>query len=218
VIVAIDGPAGCGKSTIARMISAGLGFLYINSGNIYRAIAFDSAMKEISISDTEALIRAARTVSLNLDAVGGIWMSGKKLTSELRSSKVDAIVAQISAVPEIRDVVNAIVRRVAQGKDCIVEGRDMTTVVFPRAEAKFYLDASVQKRAKRRFDENSSGLPFEKILENIRMRDEIDKTKSVGALKIAPDAEYLDTSDLTIGQVYEKVYSKILHLREAHGE
>jgi cytidylate kinase len=99
-----------------------------------------------------------------------------------------------------------------------VEGRDMTTIVFPDAEAKFFIDASVEERAKRRFEQGSSSLSYGAILENIRMRDAIDRGKAFGALKIAEDALYLDTSGLTIEQVYEKVYSKILHLREEHGE
>ena len=93
----------------------------------------------------------------------------------------------------------------------------MTTVVFPDADAKFYLDASAEARARRRFDQKVSGASFEEIRDNISMRDEIDRSKSVGALKIAPDAEYLDSSHLTIQQVYDKVYGKILHLREHHG-
>jgi cytidylate kinase len=218
VIVAMDGPAGCGKSTIARMLSDKLGFIYINSGNFYRAISLAAIRKGIGLEHRQALIECASRLAIDCDSDGSTILEGEKVVAELRGAAVDAIVAQVSAVPEIRQIVNAIVRRIATSRDIVVEGRDMTTVVFPEAEAKFYLDASVEERASRRFEEHSSSMTYQEILANIKMRDEIDTTKKVGALKIAADALYLDTSGLTIEQVYEKVYSKILHLREAHGE
>lgn len=218
MIVALDGPAGCGKSTIAKLLSSRLGFVYINSGNLYRAISLSSISRKIGLEDEDSLILCASSVSIDCDPEGAILLDGKKVESELRTAAVDAIVAQVSAIPEIRNIVNAIVRRIASSRNAVVEGRDMTTVVFPDAEAKFYIDASVEERARRRFKQGSSAMSFLEILENIRMRDEIDRNKKIGALKIAPDALYLDTSGLTIEQVYEKVYSKILHLREAHGE
>ncbi|MHB0896232.1 MAG: (d)CMP kinase [Spirochaetales bacterium] len=218
MIIALDGPAGCGKSTIAKLLSSRLGFVYINSGSIYRAISLAAIRRNIGLGDESALINCAASVSIDCDVEGTIVLDGQKAVSELRSAAVDSIVAQVSAVPQIRSIVNSIVRKIAASKDAIVEGRDMTTVVFPDAEAKFYIDASVEERARRRFEQGASTMTREEILENIKMRDQIDKGKKVGALKIAADALYLDTSDLTIEQVYEKVYSKILHLREAHGE
>ena len=218
MIIALDGPAGCGKSTIAKLLSSRLGFVYINSGSIYRAISLVAIRRNLCLRDESALINCAASVSIDCDVDGTIVLDGQKVVSELRSAAVDSIVAQVSAIPQIRSIVNSIVRKIAASKDSIVEGRDMTTVVFPDAEAKFYIDATVEERARRRFEQGASTMTREEILENIKMRDQIDKGKKVGALKIAADALYLDTSDLTIEQVYEKVYSKILHLREAHGE
>lgn len=200
------------------MLSEKLGFVYINSGNIYRAISLAAIRLGIGLGEKQALIDCASRLSIDCDSDGTTILEGKKVSAELRGADVDAIVAQVSAVPEIRYIVNTIVRKIAYSRDAVVEGRDMTTVVFPDAEAKFYLDASVEQRARRRFEQASSPMTYEEILKNIKMRDEIDTTKKIGALKIAADALYLDTSDLTIEQVYEKVYSKILHLREAHGE
>ncbi len=218
MVVAIDGPAGCGKSTIARMVSDRLGFVYINSGNIYRAISLAAIRLGLSLENPEKITACAESARISFDPDGTLVLSGQRLAAELRSAEVDAIVSQVSAIVAVRNVVNAIVRKAASGSDIVVEGRDMTTVVFPDAEVKFYLDATVEERARRRFDEKSTSRPIVEILDNIKMRDAIDTTKPVGALKIAADAVYLDTSGLTIEQVYEKVNNKILHSREAHGE
>jgi cytidylate kinase len=216
MIVAIDGPAGSGKSSIARMVAKSLDFTYVNSGNIYRAMTLRAIGLGVGHEDSSALLSCARAARVEYRG-GRLFLDGADVEDKLHSAEVDAFVAQVSALPELRSIVNEIVRRVAGSTDAVVEGRDMTTVVFPEAQAKFYLDASVEARARRRFDQALSGASLEEIKRNIEMRDEIDRSKSVGALKIAPDAEYLDSSGLTIQEVYEKVYAKILHLREDHG-
>jgi cytidylate kinase len=216
MIVAIDGPAGSGKSTIARMVAEGLGFTYVNSGNIYRAMTLRSIRAGIDTGDAEAVLACSREARIEY-RTGRIFLDGRDAEPELHSAAVDALVAQLSAIPALRDIVNEHVRRIAGGSDAVVEGRDMATVVFPDADAKFYLDASVESRASRRHGQGLSESSLEDIRSNIEMRDVIDRAKSVGALKIAPDAEYLDSSHLTIQQVYDKVYGKILHLREHNG-
>jgi cytidylate kinase/small subunit ribosomal protein S1 len=216
MIVAIDGPAGTGKSTIARMVAEGLGFTYVNSGSIYRAMTLRALRHGVDAEDAEAIVACSRQARVEYRN-GRLFLDGEDAEAELRSSPVDALVAQQSAIPALREIVNELVRRISGSTDAVVEGRDMTTVVFPDADAKFYLDASVDARAKRRFDQGASDASLGDIRRNIEMRDTIDRSKSVGALKIAPDAEYLDSSHLTIQQVYDKVYGKILHLREHHG-
>jgi cytidylate kinase len=216
MIVAIDGPAGSGKSTIARMVAEGLGFTYVNSGNIYRAMTLLVLREGVAPSDSAAVVAAARGARIEYEG-GRLHLDGSDVEADLHGAKVDALVAQLSAIPELRSIVNEHVRRIAGSRDAVVEGRDMTTVVFPDAQAKFFLDASAQARAKRRFDQGVSGASLEEISANIAMRDEIDRSKSVGALKIAADAFYLDSSHLTLQEVYDKVYGKILHLREDHG-
>jgi cytidylate kinase len=210
MIIAIDGPAGSGKSTIARKVAEALGFVYVNSGNIYRAITLGSLNHGIGLSEKDRLLAWARGASIEYQGKE-LHLEGHNVDAELHSSRVDALVAQLSAIPEIRDVVNAHVKRIAHGTDAVVEGRDMTTVVFPDADYKFFLDASVESRAQRRFHQGCSDEPLDEIRKNIEMRDNIDRNKSVGALKIAAEAFYLDSSDLTIDQVYDKVYGKILH-------
>jgi len=216
MIVAIDGPAGSGKSTIARMLAEGLGFNYVNSGSIYRAMTLRTLRRRVDPSDIEAVIACSRQARIEYRA-GRLWLDGADSEAELRSASVDANVAQLSAIPKLREIVNTLVRSIAGAADSVVEGRDMTTVVFPEADAKFYLDASADSRAERRHGQGHSEASLGDIKHNIEMRDAIDRSKSVGALKIAPDAEYLDSSHLTIQQVYDTVYGKILHLREYHG-
>jgi cytidylate kinase len=216
MIVAIDGPAGTGKSTIARLVADGLGFTYVNSGSIYRAMTLRVIRNCVNTEDTEKVVACSRQANVEYKN-RRLILDGVDVESDLRTSTVDANVAQLSAIPALRAIVNGWVRRITESTDAVVEGRDMTTVVFPEAEAKFYLDASVDARAKRRFDQGASDASLSDVRSNIEMRDFIDSTKSVGTLKIAPDAVYLDSSYLTIQQVYDKIYGKILQLREHHG-
>lgn len=216
MIIAIDGPAGSGKSTIARMVAEGLGFTYVNSGSIYRAMTLRAIRHGVAEKNVDAILACSRQATIEYRR-GRLFLDGLDSETELRSRSVDSLVAQLSAIPELREIVNEIVRRIAGSTDAVVEGRDMTTVVFPEADAKFYLDASVDARARRRHGQGVSEASLDEIRQNISMRDDIDRSKSVGALKIAQDAEYLDSSHLTIQQVYDKVYGKILHLREYHG-
>ena len=198
------------------MLAESLGFSYVNSGNIYRAMTLLVLKDGIDIRNTGAVIMCSLHAKIEYRE-GRLFLDGEDVEAQLRSSQVDAVVAQLSAIPKLREIVNAIVRRVAGSTDAVVEGRDMATVVFPDAEAKFYLDASIAARATRRHEQGASATSLDEIKRNIAMRDDIDKAKSVGALRIAPDAEYLDSSHLTIQEVYDKVYGKILQLRECHG-
>ena len=216
MIVAIDGPAGSGKSTIARMVAEGLGFTYVNSGSVYRAMTLRALRLGLDPKDAEAIIACSRKARIEYSG-GRLRLDGADAEAELRSREVDSLVAQLSAIPKLREIVNAHVRAIAGSTDAVVEGRDMTTVVFPDADAKFYLDASAEARAARRFGQGLTGSSMEEIRKNIEMRDSIDRAKSVGSLRIAPDAEYIDSSHLTIQEVYDKVYGKILQLREDHG-
>ena len=216
MVIAIDGPAGSGKSTIARKVAEALGFTYVNSGNLYRALTLRILRRNISASDADALLQCASEARIEY-RMGRLFLDGADEEDSLHSAEVDALVAQISAIPPLRDIVNAQVRAIAGSMDAVVEGRDITTVVFPDAKMKFFLDASPEARARRRFDQGVSKASLEDIRHNIEMRDAIDRNKSVGALKIAPDAVYLDSSHLTIQEVYEKVYAKILLIREDHG-
>ncbi len=216
MIIAFDGPAGSGKSTVARMVAESLGYTYVNSGNLYRAMTLRVLDRGIAPGALAEVTSCAREAQIDYQG-GRLFLDGRDTEDLLHSARVDALVAQISAIPELRTIVNEHVCRIADDLDAVVEGRDMTTVVFPEAQVKFFLDASPEARARRRFAQGVSGASLEEITANIEMRDAIDRSKSVGSLRIADDAVYLDSSHLTLQDVYEKVYAKILHLRELYG-
>ena len=208
MIVALDGPAGVGKSTIASVLAEKAGFFYLNSGNFYREVTLSVIKNNIDPSDKEAIINNSCNISIRLTD-GRIHLDGTDVEDELHNDRVDQYVAQHSAIVEIRKIVTEALRAAASNYDVVAEGRDITTVVFPDAEIKFYLDASIDVRAERRFDQGTSSQRLDELKESIRKRDEIDKNKPVGSLKLTDDAVYLDTSDLTIDEVCEKVLDKI---------
>ncbi len=208
MVVAIDGPAGCGKSTVAKILAERLHLTFLNSGSFYRGITLALLRAGIDLKDEQKVLDFAR--GLNLDYVNShLFLEGEDVEDLLHTDQVDAHAAQVSAIVPLRHIVNEKIREVTKSLSIVCEGRDMTTVVFPNAEHKFYLDASIDVQAQRRFDQGVSDLSLEEIKESIRKRDEIDKNKAEGALKIAPDALYIDTSHLTIEEVCEIMTRKI---------
>ena len=208
MVVAIDGPAGCGKSTIAKIIADKLNITFLNSGSFYRGITLSLLRSGIDLENHQEIIAHAQ--KLDIDYVNSrLVINGEDVEDSLHTDRVDAHTAQVSSIIPLRHIVNEKIRHITKSLSIICEGRDMTTVVFPDAEHKFYLDASIDVQALRRFKQGVSNLSLEEIKEGIRKRDEIDKAKAEGALKIAPDATYIDTSDLTIEQVCEIIIRKI---------
>ena len=208
MVVAIDGPAGCGKSTIAKIIADKLNITFLNSGSFYRGITLSLLRSGIDLENHQEIIAHAQ--KLDIDYVNSrLVINGEDVEDSLHTDQVDAHTAQVSSIIPLRHIVNEKIRHITKSLSIICEGRDMTTVVFPDAEHKFYLDASIDVQALRRFKQVVSNLSLEEIKEGIRKRDEIDKAKAEGALKIAPDATYIDTSDLTIEQVCEIIIRKI---------
>lgn len=214
MVVAIDGPAGVGKSTIAKMIAQECNFYYLNSGSFYRAYTYLHILHGKDPLDFPSVLETAKLVALSIED-GRICVQGEDIEDKLHTSDVDRFVAKISAYPPLREHVNEQLRRIARDMDVVVEGRDITTVVFPDAQLKCYFDAKPEVRAERRFKQHPDGQDFETVLKEIKERDHIDRTKPVGALQVAEGALYIDTSYLTMGQVCEKVLSAIFALRRS---
>ena len=208
MIIALDGPAGVGKSTIAKKIAEKSGFFYLNSGNFYRAVTLSAIKKNLELTDKTAITDNAKNISIEIKDKK-LHLDGINVETQLHTDAVDKWVATHSAIIDVRSIVTDALRKTASGMDVVVEGRDISTVVFPDADFKFYMDASIEVRAGRRYKQGTSSQSLEELINSIRERDEIDKNKPVGSLKLAEDAIYLDTSDLTIDEVCEKVLHKI---------
>ena len=210
-IIAIDGPAGSGKGTLAKALAKKLNFVNIDTGATYRAVALKTIKENINITDKKKIIALTKKIKIDLLADGTVLLDGMDVTKDIRSKEVTDIVSPISSIPEVREILVDIQRKIAKGKDVVMEGRDITTVVFPNAQYKFYLDATIETRAKRRYAENlEKGIDttYEEVLENIKARDYNDMHKEVGALKRTEEQIYIDTTNLTIDEevaIIEKV-------------
>ena len=209
MVIAIDGPAGSGKSTIAKLLAERLGFTYLNSGNLYRAITLGCLRNNISPTDKDAALNYAKKAAINYKD-GTVHLDGENVEPCLHTDEIDRYTPALSAIVPVRHVLNDLLRKIAEGLNVVVEGRDMTSVVFPNAEYRFYLDASVEERAKRLHEQGVSKLSLEEIQEAIKQRDEIDKHKEEGSLKITEGVCVFDTSLLTIEEVYDRLVKNIM--------
>ena len=220
-IVAIDGPAGTGKGTITKLIAKELGFVNIDTGAMYRCATLQTLRQGITnIEEKEKIIQITQNIDIKMKSEAGeqqIYLNDENVSKEIRSKEVSAFVSPVSSIPEVRKIMVDLQRKMAQNADVIMEGRDITTVVFPNANVKIYLDASVEERANRRFKQNQEkgiNMTYEEVLESIKNRDHYDMTRPVGALKIADDAIVIDTTSLSIEQVKEEVKQIILNKKE----
>jgi cytidylate kinase len=221
-IVAIDGTAGSGKSTTARGSAKVLGFYYLNTGAMYRAMTYKIFKEKIDINNIKELqeLLSRTTIEFKLSNSGksSILLDNNDVTKYIRTPKVDSMVSLVSAIPIVREKMVKEQRRIAQDRNIVVEGRDIGSVVFPNADLKFFLDCSLEKRASRRKKElNQQGdkIGSQVVENNLAERDQIDSTRKVSPLKQLPDAVYLDTSDLTIEQEIQFVVQTV---REKLGE
>lgn len=218
-IVAIDGPAGTGKGTITKLISKELGLVNIDTGATYRCVALYAIRNNIKLEEQEKIISSLENIEIDMQNENGeqkIYLNGEDVSKEIRSKEVSQTVSQVASIKEVRYKMVEVQRKLAEGKDVIMEGRDITTVVFPEANVKIYMDADEKERAQRRYkemQEKGIQMTYEEVLKNIQIRDKNDKEKEVGALKIAEDAIYLDTTGLTIEEVKDKILNIIEQVR-----
>ena len=210
MIIAIDGPAGSGKGAIAKMIDEKLGFTRIDTGAMYRCVALKMLRNDIKMEDIENIQRMLNDTKIELIKKNGeliIYLDGEDVSKLIRTPEVNAVVSPVSSVKEIRIKMVDLQRAMKNvANDIVMEGRDITTVVFPDADLKVYLTADLNERAKRRYlelKESNADISYEEVYENIKFRDENDKNKEMGALKIAEDAVIIDNTNLNIEETFE---------------
>jgi len=200
MIVAIDGPAGAGKSTVARALAERLGFRYLDTGAMYRAITWLGMQRGMDLSAADELATVARTEPVTFDDEGRVWIAGTDVTSSIRGTRIDRMVPVVAAHPAVREVMRERQRQLGQEGDVVIEGRDIGTVVAPNAEVKVYLVADRGERAKRRMAERP-GIGADALATDLRARDEKDAAR----MQPAEDATEIDTTNLEVEQVVEQI-------------
>ncbi len=221
IVVAIDGPAGAGKSTIARALAERLGFLFIDTGAMYRAVALWAIRTGTAFDDMHRLDQLAREARIEFgDGSKRVFLNGAEVTEEIRGPGMADAASKVSTIPSVRRALVELQRNLATQNSVVMEGRDIGTVVFPAAEVKIFLDARPDVRAKRRLaDLQAKGLEVaaEELEKEIAERDRRDRTRAEAPLMQAPDATYLDSSDLSIEEVQEEIL-KIIRARVSNGK
>ena len=209
--IAIDGPAGAGKSTIARAAARSLGFLYVDTGAMYRAIALHLLRNHVEADQTERIKELLADMTIRISYSGGeqqIILNDENVTSQLRQEEVGNMASKSSANPKVREKLLQLLRDIARDNDVIMDGRDIGTFVLPNADVKVYLTASVEERAKRRYlelEEKGMDADMSKIEQDIRTRDFQDMNRSIAPLKQAEDAVVIDSSQMSIPEVMDRI-------------
>lgn len=214
-VIAIDGPAAAGKSTVGRLVASHLGYPFLDTGAIYRAVTWAALHHGVDLSDEAALSELASSITIDVgppapDSIEpcAIFVDGEDITRQLRRPEVEAAVSLVSRVKGVRKALLKVQRDLAGRNNVVMAGRDIGTVVLPEADLKVYLDASVEERARRRFEELSAlglDVTLEGVLRDLERRDRIDSERSISPLRAAADALPIDTDGLTLEQVVQRV-------------
>lgn len=216
-VIAIDGPAGAGKGTITKQLAEKLGFINIDTGAMFRCVTLNMLQKKIGMEDETGIQKLLEKIEINMKENGTIFLNGKEVTKEIRENEVNNFVSPVSVIPIVREKLLELQRKMAEGKNVIMEGRDIGTVVFPNADLKIYLDATPEERAKRRVKQNEEkGIicSYEEVLQGIMDRDKRDSSREVAPLKRAQDAIYIDSSDMSIKEVVVRIMELVEEKRK----
>jgi len=215
-VIAIDGPSGAGKSSVSRLVGQKLGFLHVDSGALYRIMTWQCLAKDVDTSDPAAIAALAQTVEIECRPEGGAiayYVRGEAPGNRIRTPEINAHASQVATVKEVRDRITAILRGLTAQGDLVVEGRDITTAVFPDSPARFYLTASAEARARRRqkeeVEKGIANQSAESVKASLLARDQIDSTRKYAPLRKADGAVEIDSSDLTLDQVVETVLAAL---------
>ena len=213
--IAIDGPAASGKSTVGKQVADALGYLFFDTGVMYRAVTWAALERNIPIEDQSALTQLAESVDIDVRPPSrqdnrsyDVMLDGRDATWEIRRPEVDANVSQVAAYPGVRRALSAQQRRIGQKGHVVMVGRDIGTVVLPESDLKIYLDASVEERARRRYEElcqRGEPADLEQITQAVRKRDRFDSTRRIAPLRAAPDAVIIHSDNMSLDQVVEEI-------------
>ena len=220
-VVAIDGPAGSGKGTITKLVGEKIGLLNVDTGALYRCVTLYMIENNIKPDDIDAINKMLESIDISIKRINNedrFFLNGRDVSKEIRESAVNEKVSPYSQIPEIRKAMTKLERKIGENTDIIMEGRDIGTSVFPDADVKIYLDATPEERAKRRLKQNLEkgiNMTYEEVLKAIIQRDNNDKNRTVDPLRQAEDAIYLDTTELSIDEVVEKVI-EIINKKKAN--
>ena len=216
MIIAIDGPAGAGKSTVAHYLAKELGFVYLDTGAIYRSLTLKALDKNINLEDEVSVVQMCKNTQLaisnNQDGSLKILLDGEDVSQRIRSPKVTEYVSVLAKIRGVREEMLKLQRSIGRQNDSVVDGRDIGTVVFPDANKKFYLDAEFNQRVKRRFKElkaTGNRITLEEVESDLKNRDRIDSTRSCAPLRKADDAVYIDTTDMSVEEVTKAILGTI---------
>ena len=214
-IVAIDGPAGTGKGTIAKLVAKEFGFMNVDTGAMFRCVTLAMIRENIGLSQSEKIEKLLNEIKIELKEENGeqvVFLNGEDVTNQIRTPEINSFISDISKIPQVRTKLLELQRKIAQGKNVVMEGRDIGTTVFPNADVKIYLDASSEERARRRVIQNEEKgivMTYEEVLESVKRRDKEDSERKISPLKKADDAILVDITNLTTDEVAQKIYSII---------